>query len=244
MRLNNETKSSRIWIKFIMIMVYYYIWFAATWKYVFSLYAGITTKKKKRRKKRKKKRFQWGLNSGACLRIPELGFHWGVLLFEYAKLFSTRDVAVLVNTIYMIGCCDLMLMQPWTKVMYCSLLWVTWQIRAGISISHLSTSGIVVHGRSYVCHCFFIFFFRALFYVVFRVVLITFHKRSFFLLIHLTSFLVPGERLVSFIFDCVMYTYTYDLWKTKVSFFSNHCHSFFFNHCYSFFSNHCHSFCY
>ena len=25
--------------------------------------------------------FQWGFNSGACQRIPELGFYWGVLLF-------------------------------------------------------------------------------------------------------------------------------------------------------------------
>ena len=27
--------------------------------------------------------FQWGFNSGACLKIPELGFYCGVLLFEY-----------------------------------------------------------------------------------------------------------------------------------------------------------------
>ena len=61
---------------------------------------------------------------------------------------------VLVNTTYLIGCCDLMLIQPWIKVMYCSLLWLTLHIRAGINISHLSIPGIVAHGRCYISHCF------------------------------------------------------------------------------------------
>ena len=41
------------------------------------------------------------------------------------------------------------------QIMYCSLLWLTLHIRAGINISHLSTPGIVAHGRCYMSHCFF-----------------------------------------------------------------------------------------
>ena len=37
--------------------------------------------------------------------------------------------------------------------MYCSLLWLTLHIRAGINISHLSIPGIVAHGRCYISHC-------------------------------------------------------------------------------------------
>ena len=52
------------------------------------------------------------------------------------------------------GCWDLMLIQPWIKVMYCSLLWLTFRIRVGISISYLSIPGIVAHDRCYISHCF------------------------------------------------------------------------------------------
>ena len=69
---------------------------------------------------------------------------------------------VLVNTTYLIGCCDLMLIQPWIKSMYCSSLWLTLHIRAGINISHLSIPGIVAHDRCCISHCFvlcvFVFF--------------------------------------------------------------------------------------
>ena len=58
------------------------------------------------------------------------------------------------DTTYLIGCCDLMLTQPWIKVMYCSLLWLTLHIRAGINISYLSISGKVAHGRYYISYCF------------------------------------------------------------------------------------------
>ena len=61
---------------------------------------------------------------------------------------------VLVNTTCLIGCCDLMLIQSWIKVIYCSLLWLALHIRAGINISNLSIPGIVAHGRCYISHCF------------------------------------------------------------------------------------------
>ena len=63
----------------------------------------------------------------------------------------------------LIGRCDLLLIQPWIKVMYCSLLWLTLHIRVGINISHLSIPGIVAHGWCYISHCFvFCVFFKLL----------------------------------------------------------------------------------
>ena len=51
-----------------------------------------------------------------------------------------------------------MLIQPWIKVMYCSLLWLKLHIRGGgggeVNISHLSIPGIVAQGRCYISHCF------------------------------------------------------------------------------------------
>ena len=65
----------------------------------------------------------------------------------------------------LIGRCDLLLIQPWIKVMYCSLPWLTLHIRAWINISHLSIPRIVAHGSCYisqffltVCHVMLIFF--------------------------------------------------------------------------------------
>ena len=47
-----------------------------------------------------------------------------------------------------------MLIQPWIKVMYCSLLCLTLHIRAGINISHLSIPEIVSNGRCYISQFF------------------------------------------------------------------------------------------
>ena len=44
--------------------------------------------------------------------------------------------------------CSLMLM-------YCLLPWLTLHIRARITISHLTITGIVAHGKCYISHCFF-----------------------------------------------------------------------------------------
>ena len=87
---------------------------------------------------------------------PELGFIEG---FFCSSMFSCfKPEVVLVNITYLIGYCDLMLIQPWIKVMYYSLLWLTLHIRAGINISHLSIPGIVVHAKCYTSHCFWYFF--------------------------------------------------------------------------------------
>ena len=144
--------------------------------------------------------FQWGFNSGACLRIPELGFYWGVLLFEYIWLFYTRDVAVLVNTTYLIGCYDLMLIQPWIKVMHCSLLWLTLQIRVGIDVSHLSIPVIVTHGRCYISQCFVLCV--CAFLTVCRVVLV-FSK----CVMNQTSFLFKSRFISLLLFIHLFFTF-------------------------------------
>ena len=60
------------------------------------------------------------------------------------------------------GCCEWILIQPWTQVIDYSLPGLTWHTRLGIGISHLWISGIVVHGRCYfpidVTFLFFLFF--------------------------------------------------------------------------------------
>ena len=71
---------------------------------------------------------QWDTDSGVCLRISELWFHEGVSLLVYVTLFYTMDVAGLFNTTYWNGCCDILSMQLWIKVIKYSL---TWRIRAG-----------------------------------------------------------------------------------------------------------------
>ena len=96
------------------------------------------------------------------------------------------------DTTYLIGCCDLMLTQPWIKVMYCSLLWLTLHIRAGINISHLSIPGIVAHGRCYISHCFVL---CVCFLTVCCVVLVFFKC-----VINLTSFLFKSRFIFLLLF--------------------------------------------
>ena len=57
-----------------------------------------------------------------------------------------------------------MLIQSWIKVKFCSLLWLTLQIRAGISISHLSIPGIVADGRFYISYQIKVSFFSNLWF--------------------------------------------------------------------------------
>ena len=42
---------------------------------------------------------QSGTNSGACLGVTKLGFHWQVPLFKCNMLFCTKDVVGIANTI-------------------------------------------------------------------------------------------------------------------------------------------------
>ena len=118
-------------------------------------------------------RFQfWSMSEGSRVGILLRGSSVQVCLVDLNQGCCGCD------TTYLIGCCDLMLTQPWIKVMYCSLLWLTLHIRAGTNISHLSIPGKVTNGRRYIS-LFFPFFLT-----VCRVVLVFFKC-----VINLTSFL-------------------------------------------------------
>ena len=98
------------------------------------------------------------------------------------------------------------MLQPWIKVMYCSLLWLTLHIRVGINISHLSIAGIVAHGRCYISHCFVcVCFFNCCVVLVF-----------FKCVINLTSFLLKSS-FISFVFIYSFIFYIFFFWLTNFS---------------------------
>ena len=78
----------------------------------------------------------------------------GVPLYDMCVVFNQGYyVFVLYNLLK--GCCEWILIEPWIQLINYSLTGLTWQIRLRIGISHLSISGIVVHGRYYIFHCFY-----------------------------------------------------------------------------------------
>ena len=119
--------------------------------------------------------------------------------------------------------------------MYCSLLWLTLHIRAGINISHLSIPGIVFHDRCYISHCFFLFFLT-----VCQVVLVFFKC-----IINLTSFLFKSKfisfpicdsaHLLSHYYYCYNYYCYYYLLLIYI-----YIHIFFYMFCFAIISHfHC-----
>ena len=84
------------------------------------------------------------------LRIPL----WGSFVFVWCVVFN-QGCCVFVQYNLLKGCCEWILIQPWTQVIDYSLPGLTWHTRLRIGISHLSISGIVVHGRCYFSHCFY-----------------------------------------------------------------------------------------
>ena len=105
--------------------------------------------------------------------------------------------------------------------MYCSLLWLTLHIRAGINISHLSIPGIVAHGRCYISHCFVL---CVCFLTVCCVVLVFFKC-----VINLTSFLFKSKfisfpicdsaHLLSHYYYCYNYYFYYYLLLIYIFFY-------------------------
>ena len=73
---------------------------------------------------------------------------WTLVVNTIKKIFGYTGGS------YLIGLCDLMLIQPWNKVMCCSLISLKLHIRVRTSIPHLSIPGIVAHVRCYMSHCF------------------------------------------------------------------------------------------
>ena len=88
------------------------------------------------------------------LRIPL----WGSFVFVWCVVFN-QGCCVFIQYNLLKGCCEWILIQPWTQVIDYSLPRLTWHIRLRIGISHLFISGIVVHGSCYISHCCYFLFF-------------------------------------------------------------------------------------
>ena len=91
----------------------------------------------------------------------------GSFLFAWCVVFN-QGCCVFIQYNLPNGCCKWIPMQPWTQVRDYSLPVLTCHIRFRIGISHLSISGILVHSKCYISHCFyfsdfFIFFLWLLF---------------------------------------------------------------------------------
>ena len=76
----------------------------------------------------------------------------GSFVFVWCDVFNQR-CCVFIQYNLLKGCCEWILIQPWTQVIDYSLPALTWHIRLRIGISHISISCIVVHGMCYISHC-------------------------------------------------------------------------------------------
>ena len=85
---------------------------------------------------------------------------WGSFVFVWYVVFN-QGCCVFIQFNLFKGCCEWILIQPWTQVTDYSLPELTWHTRLRIGISHLSMSGIVIHSRCYISHC---FYFSVIFY--------------------------------------------------------------------------------
>ena len=93
---------------------------------------------------------QWDLKSETCQGISDLEFYcWGSFVFVWWAIFS-QGCCVFIQCNLLKGCCEWILIQPWTQVIDYSLPGLTWHIRLRTGIADLSISGIVVHGRCYI----------------------------------------------------------------------------------------------
>ena len=96
------------------------------------------------------------------LRIP----FWGFSVFVWCVGFN-QGCCTFIQHNLLKSCCEWILIRLWTQVTNYSLPGLTWHIRLRICISHLSISGIVVHERWYISHCYYvliIFYFSVIFY--------------------------------------------------------------------------------
>ena len=108
----------------------------------------------------------WDLKSKICQGNSDWELHWGFPLPLYGVFFLNHGCCIFIQYHPFKGCCEWILMQPWTQVKDYSLPGLTWHIRLRIGISHLSISAIMVHRRCYISHCFYffvIFYFSAIF---------------------------------------------------------------------------------
>ena len=92
----------------------------------------------------------------------------GSFLFAWCVVFN-QGCCVFIQYNLLNGCCKWIPMQPWTQVRDYSLPVLTCHIRLRIGISHVSISGILVHSKCYISHCFYFSDFFILFYDCFLV---------------------------------------------------------------------------
>ena len=85
---------------------------------------------------------------------------WGYFVFVWCVVFN-QGCCVFIQYNLRKGCCEWILIQPQTLLIDYSLPESRCHTRLRIGISHLSISGIVVHGRCYIFHC---FYFSVIFY--------------------------------------------------------------------------------
>ena len=81
--------------------------------------------------------------------------HCWLTLSLYVCVNFTQGCYVFIQCYLVKGCCEWIIIQPWTHVIGYSLPVLTWHTRLTTGISHLSVSGIVAHGRCYISHCFY-----------------------------------------------------------------------------------------
>ena len=96
--------------------------------------------------------------------LPSSGwkkFHCGIPLSLYVCVVFKQGWCVFIQYNLLKGCCEWILIQPRIQLIDYSLPGLTWHTKFTIGISRLSISGIVVHGRCYISHC---FYFSVIFY--------------------------------------------------------------------------------
>ena len=149
---------------------------------------------------------QWAWRNRKLKWIKTDGIDYPLMRFQFWNMFEDPELGLKGSSlwVYLVvvnqGCCrssqyillDSMLwldanIQPWIKFMYYLLLLLAWHTRVGISISHLSIPGILVHGM---CYIYLFFFFRSLFLTNFLLNQGFFLLFSLLLLLYLLSFLL------------------------------------------------------
>ena len=119
----------------------------------------------------------WGTKSGACLRIPELWFHWRLSLFMYFVVLNQRCCRTCKYNLL-----DRMLQHEFNTMLnqgYVNTHYFGWHdiSEQGISISHLSIPGTVVLEKCYTLHCFQLFSFCSNFNISVKCL---WHKKYFY----------------------------------------------------------------
>ena len=120
-------------------------------------------------------------------------------------IYFNQGCCVFIQYNLLKGCCEWILIQPWTQVIDYSLLGLARHTRLRIGISHLSISGIVIHGRCYISHCFYfllLFYFLIVCWFIFCIVFAI-------LFLFLFYFSISFTLTLQILFDLVLHLLFY-----------------------------------